>query len=87
MASFEITARHLFHGAAFNPTERGALVAALRSDERLRAFAQAEMERMSDPMLRERDHVSKVTHTTLIDALRQADVPTAQIATIEATTE
>lgn len=87
MASYETTARHLLHGAAFNPTERGAFVAALRSDQRLKAFAQAEMERMSDPMLRERDHVSKVTHAMLVDALRQADVPTAQIATIEAATE
>jgi hypothetical protein len=84
VASFEITARNIIHAAAFNPTERGNLVASLRSDAKLKAFAETELARLSDPMLRERCHISNATHRTLTDALRQADMPTAQIATIEA---
>lgn len=84
---FERLVRNQFHAAAFNPSERPALVALLRSDTDVLAFARAEMARTSNAMLQERCHVSKTTHEMLKRAIEEADVPSQHAVTVEETHE
>lgn len=78
----EIAMRHMIHGAAFNQAERPDFVAALRADPSLLAFAKAEFARVSDKTLQERDHIAKMSHGMLQDALREAEMPDTAAVTI-----
>lgn len=68
-------ARALFQSAAYQPQSRQKLVSELYGDPSLRAIAEAEIARISQGQqayrLMDRDHISRITHQTLTQALAE----------------
>ena len=70
-------ARNRFHAAAYQPAKRLELIDDLILDPSLRAIARAEIARLDEGQQRgslmDRDHISRMTHQTLTQALARVD--------------